>query len=1064
MSKIKDFFFVKHSVMAGSITILIMLVGVISLLSLPIEQYPDIAPPTIYVETSYTGADANTCMNSVIIPLEESINGVEGMDYITSEATSAGEITIKVIFKQGTNADMATVNVQNRVSKAQGLLPAEVTKVGIQVYKSQMSILQVSTLESTDGRFDENFINNYLDINVLPAIRRVTGVGKVQCFGNTYALRIWMKPDEMALYGLVPEDIFNAIGSQNLVSPAGSLGENSKNTFQYTMEYSGRLKTVEEFNDIVITARNDGELLRLGDVAEVELGAIKYLFTSQVNSHPGVVLLVNQAAGANATAVNAELNKLFKDMEADLPPGLKFNILMTSDDFLYASIHNVVETLVIAILLVVLVVFFFLQDFRATIIPSISIIVSLIGTFAIVKVAGFSLNILTLFALVLAIGTVVDDAIVVVEAVMAKLENGVKSAREATNQAMHEVSMAVISCTLVFMGVFIPVTFMSGTSGTFFTQFGITIAASVGLSCINAMTLCPALCAVMLRPEEGEPKGFIKTVKKAYNASFTALQTKYASGVKKWMKKPAWSWLLLVLAVVLLVLSMKATPSALIPQEDQGVIMMDVTTPPGYTLEQTDKVMDKVQEVVMKNDEVEAISRTTGAGMIAGVSSNNGMFIIRLKNWDDRKGLEHNINMIIGRIYMGCQGIKEASVLPFQMPQIPGYGTGSAIELKLQNKTGDNPEQFKLKADDFCTKLRQRPEIATVFNTYSDNFPKYKVEIDPVVCSRSGVAKSTVLQTLGSYCGGAYISDYNEYGKVYRVMAQAYPEYRLNPQSLNNMFVRVGNGKMAPLSQFVTLIPTMGSSLEKRFNLFSDMEISVSAAQGYSTGQAHRAIKEVFDETMGSANYKYDYAGMAREEEVEAGSNTTTFIYIICFLIIYLIMACLYNSWYVPVAVLLSVPFGLLGAYGFTAPLAKLGFTNNIYLQTGVIMLIGLMSKTAILITDNATHKRHAGMEIAEAAFSACKERFRPILMTVACMVIGMIPLFVASGAGSVGNRSLSLGVIGGMIVGTIAMLFVVPVFFIFFQKLHEKATGETPEQWRAEAEAEMEPLPVVNE
>ncbi|MBQ0088841.1 MAG: efflux RND transporter permease subunit [Prevotellaceae bacterium] len=1039
----KQYFFIKHKVMAGAIAILTLLIGFISLSTLSVEQYPDIAPPTIYVETSYTGADANSVMSSVIMPLEESINGVEHMMYMTGQASSDGSVIIQVIFEQGTDADMATVNVQNRVSKALGLLPSEVTKVGVQVYKSQNSILQINSLRSSDGKFDQNFIANYLDIHVLPRIRRVDGVGKVQLFGNTYSLRIWMKPDVMAQYGLLPNDVFAAIGTQNLVAPAGSFGESSNNTMQYNMEYKGRLKSIEEFDNIVIKSSNDGTILHLCDVADVQLGALSYTFKSSVDGQPGVTFIINQAAGANATEVNAEINELYKDIQDELPPGLEFSLVQTSDDFLFAAIHNVVETLIIAIILVILVVYFFLQDIKATIIPSISIIVSLIGTFAVVKLAGFSLNILTLFALVLAIGTVVDDAIVVVEAVMAKFDAGYKSSRKATNDAIHEVFTAIISCTLVFMAVFIPVTFMPGTSGTFFTQFGITIAVAVGLSGINALTLCPALCAMIMKPKTGEEKkDFNHYVKVAYNAAYGSIYNKYVGSVQKFLKRPIWSWVILVISLVLMVWLMKTIPGDLVPQEDQGVVFINVSTPPGYTLEQTEKVLEKVEKIVAKNEEVVNVTRISGYGLISGASSNAGTVFARLKNWEEREGIEHSINMIIARIYYDCKEISEAQVLPFQMPQIPGYGTGNSIELVMQDQTGGDMNVFLSNVNKFSEALQKRPEIASVYNSYSNDFPKYKVDIDASVCQRSGVSPQDVLEILGSYCAGAYISDYNQYGKIYRVMAQSSPEYRLNIASLDNMFIRTNSGEMAPLSQFVTLIPSSGSSVENHFNMFSSMTLNVDAAEGYSASQAMNAISEVFDSEMPDG-FGYEYSGMSRETAKSLGSNDTVFIYCICILLIYLILACLYNSWFIPFAVLLSVPFGLMGAFAITAPFSIFGFTNNIYLQTGVIMLIGLLSKTAILITEFAVDKHKQGMSIHEAAFEACKDRLRPILMTVATMIIGMIPLVIEGGAGAMGNRSLALGVIGGMSVGTIALLFVVPVFYIFFQKLHEKIQGK---------------------
>ncbi|MDO4800710.1 MAG: efflux RND transporter permease subunit [Prevotellaceae bacterium] len=1038
----KSYFFISRKVMAGAIAIVTLLIGFISLTSLPIEQYPDIAPPTIYVETSYTGADAASCMNSVIMPLEESINGVEHMTYMTSEASSTGDVVIMVYFEQGTDPDMATVNVQNRVSKALGLLPAEVTQVGVQVYKRQNSTLQIAALKSIDGRFDGDFIANYIDINIKPRLLRINGVGNVQNLGNTYSLRIWMKPDAMLQYGLVPPDVFAALSTQNIVSPAGSLGEYSDNTYQYTMEYKGRLKSISEFEDIVIKANLDGTMLRLRDVADVELGALNYTFTSSVDGEPGVVFMISQVAGANATSVNNQIDQLYKEIEPQLPPGLEFCKLQNANDFLFAAMHNVIETLIIAIILVVLVVYLFLQSFKATVIPTISIIVSMIGTFAIVKMAGFSLNILTLFALVLAIGTVVDDAIVVVEAVIAKFDGGETNPVKATNSAIHEVFTAVMSCTFVFMAVFIPVTFMPGTSGTFFTQFGVTLAAAVGLSGVNALTLCPALCAVMLRPEGNEAKKNINYfVKKAYDAAYGSLFRKYTRAVGKFMKWPAVSWIGLVAAAVLMVWLMKITPTALVPQEDQGVMLVNVTTPPGYTIKQTEEVMSRVEKIVSKYEEVEHIAKVTGFGIISGMGSNNGLLIIRLKNWDEREGIEHSMDMLQYKLYTECQSIKEAQVLPLQQPQIPGYGQGNAIELVMQDHQGGDSKAFLANVKKFISELQNTPEIGSVYMSYSDDYPKYSVDVDATICQRAGISPKDVLSVLGSYCGGAYVSNFNQYGKIYRVMAEAPTDYRLDPQSLTNIYVKTAQGTMAPISQFVKLTSMVGSNSEKRFNLYSSITLSITANSGYSTGQAMEAIKTTFDKSM-PTGYGYEYGGMSREEQANAGSNMTVFIYLICVILIYLIMACLYNSWFIPFSVLFSIPFGLMGAYLITAPLTPFGFTNNIYLQTGVIMLIGLLSKTAILITEFAVDKRKQGMGIYDAAYAACKDRLRPILMTVACMVIGMVPLVVEGGAGAMGNRSLALGVIGGMVIGTVALIFVVPVFYMFFQKLHERVQG----------------------
>ena len=1043
----KNNIFINKYVMACAISIVIALVGFICITALPVEQYPNIAPPTVRVSTSYTGADANTIMKSVVQPLEENINGVPGMTYITSTASASGEVEIQVYFKQGTDPDLAAVNVQNRVSRATALLPAEVTKVGVQVNKQQNNILHIGAVKSVDGKYDADFIANYIDINVRPRMMRITGVGDVQSLGNTYALRIWLKPDVMAQYGLSPENVFAAIGGQSFVAATGSLGERSDNAYQYSLEYKGTLKTIDEFNDIVLKTSAGGHVLHLRDVADVEIGAVSYNFISTIDGKPGTMYLVFQAPGANATEVNARIKQLYKDLKPTMPAGLEFEILQTSDDFLFAAIHNVVETLVIAIILVILVVYFFLQNFKATIIPSVSIIVSLLGTFAIVAIAGFSLNILTLFALVLAIGTVVDDAIVVVEAVMAKLESGISDPKTATREAMSEVSVAVISCTLVFMAVFIPVAFMPGTSGTFFTQFGVTLASSVGLSCVSALTLCPALCAIMMRySKDGkEKKNLNYYVTKAYNASYNAILAKYSKSVSAFIKRPWISGALLLVAAVLLFIFMRGLPTGLVPEEDQGVFFAEVRAPEGCTLHETQEIVKKIEEKIKKIPELESYAVVNGFGMIANRSAScYATLIIRLKNWDDRPGMNHNIMLVYGRFAAECMSIKNALVIPFQMPQVPGYGSSNGVNLVLEDMQDRPMTEFNADATKFLAKLNERPEIMMAMSTYSERFPKYQVDVDATQCDRAGVTPAEVLNTLGAYCGGAYIGNFNQFGKVYRIMANASPEYRLDPSSLNNIFVRVGDGKMAPVSEFVTLTEIVGSASVEHFNLFQSITCSVMTANGYSEGEAHKAIAEVFKETMPNG-YSYEYGAMSREVEETAGSNATALIYLICVILIYLILASLYNSWFTPRAVLLSVPFGLMGSFGITWLASRFqlpGMENNIYLQTGVIMLIGLLAKTAILITEFATERRAQGMSIRDAAFAACKERLRPILMTVLSMIVGMIPLIIAGGAGANGNRVLALGVTAGMAVGTLALLFVVPVFFMVFQKLHEKYQG----------------------
>ena len=1021
--------------MAISISILILAIGIISLVTLPVEQYPDIAPPTVYVAANYTGADADAVMNGVIMPLEESINGVENMIYMTSTATNNGSATIQVYFKQGTDPDMAAVNVQNRVTQAQGLLPAEVTKIGVTTMKRQTSFLQINSLVCTNGRYDQEFIGNYLDINVVPQIKRIAGVGDVMAMNAPYSIRIWMKPDRMAQYGLVPSDISAVLATQNLEAPTGSLGENSDNVYQLTMKYRGRLKEVSDFDNIVVRAQADGSVLRLKDVADVELGALSYSYEGEMDGKTAVAFMAFQTAGSNATAVNAEITALLDKLSEDLPEGLEFVNMMSSNDFLYASIDSIVETLIIAIILVILVVYFFLQDFKSTLIPSISIIVSLVGTFACLSAAGFSLNILTMFALVLAIGTVVDDAIVVVEAVQEKFDSGYKSPYLATKDAMGDVTMAIISCTCVFMAVFIPVTFMGGTSGIFYTQFGITMATSVGLSMICALTLCPALCAMLMRPASGtkSAKSINGRVRAAYNASYTALLGKYKKGVMfaihhRWM-----CWAALVAAVVLLVFFMNTTKAGLVPQEDQGVIMANVSAAPGSTLKETTQVLDKVDAILTNTPEVAHYQRVAGYGFLSGQGTSYGMIIVRLKDWSEREGSEHSAEAVMARLNAQFAQIKDAQIFCFQSPMIPGYGMGNSVELNMQDKTGGDMTTFYHTVLQYLGALNQRPEVAMAYTTYAENFPQISVDVDAAKCMRAGISPNEVLSVLGSYCGGSYVSNYNKFGKMYRVMLQADPKYRLDQMDLNNMFVRNGT-EMAPLSQFVTLTKTEGAEIKNRFNLFSSISVNVNVADGYSTGEAQKAIAEVAEQMLPSG-YDYEYGGISREE-ASTSQWQTVFIYSICIFLIYLILSCLYESFLVPFAVILSVPFGMFGSFLF----AKLfGMENNIYMQTGMIMLIGLLAKTAILITEFAIERRRKGMGLIESAYAAAQVRFRPILMTVLTMIFGMLPLMFSSGAGANGNSSLGTTVVGGMLIGTLALLFVVPVFYIVFEYLQEK-------------------------
>ena len=974
-------------------------------------------------------------MNSVIMPLEESINGVENMMYISSTATNSGPATITVYFNQGTDPDMAAVNVQNRVSMAEGLLPAEVTQIGVTTMKRQTSFLQIDALSSPDGCYDENFIANYLDINVIPELKRIQGVGDVQELGDTYSMRIWLNPERMAQYGLQPSDITAVLDEQNIEAPTGSLGENSSNIFQYTMKYHGRLKDMTEFSNIVVRSNEDGSVLRLKDVAEVELGRESYSYHGEVDGKPGVTFMIFQVAGSNATEVNAAITAKLEEMSESLPAGLEFVQMMSSNDFLFASIHNVVETLVIAIILVILVVYFFLQDFKSTLIPSLSIIVSLVGTFACLVAADFSINILTLFALVLAIGIVVDDAIIVVEAVQAKYDIGYKSPYQAAKDGMADVLAAVVTCSIVFMAVFIPVCFIGGTSGVFYTQFGITMATSVGISLISAMTLCPALCAILMKPSDGSksPKSFNGRVRAAYNASYSAILNKYKKGVMYAVHHRWMVWSSLAAAVILLAFLMSTTKTGLVPQEDQGTIMVNIGTSPGSSLAETNKVMEKVKAILDEMPEIDHYSTTAGYGMLSGQGTSYGLSIVKLKNWDEREGSEHTADAVMARLNARFAQIKEASIFCFQPAMIPGYGMGNSIELNMQDKTGGDMATFYQNILQFISALNQCPEVAMAYTTFSMDYPQIAVEVDAAKCKHAGLAATDVLDALGTYCGGSYVSNYNQFGKVYRVMLQASPEFRLDEHSLDNMFVRNGE-EMAPISQFVTLKTVLGTEVSNRFNLYSSIQVNVNPAEGYSSGQTQQAIKEVAEQIL-SSGYGYEYGGMAREEATSGGSQTI-FVYAICIVLIYLIMVCLYESFLIPLAVILSVPFGLLGSFLFAR---CFGLENNIYLQTGMIMLIGLLAKTAILITEYAVERRRRGMGIVVSAYTAAQARLRPILMTVMTMIFGMLPLMFSNGAGAHGNGSLATGVIGGLLVGTLALLFVTPVFYIVFEYLQEK-------------------------
>ena len=1029
--------FIERPVLSAVISITIVVVGIIGLFSLPVEQYPDIALPTIMVSTTYYGASAETLQKSVIAPLEEAINGVEDMTYMTSSATNSGSVSITVYFKQGTDPDMAAVNVQNRVSRATGQLPAEVTQVGVTTSKRQTSILQMFSLYSPDDSYDENFLSNYISINLKPQILRISGVGDLMIMGGEYSMRVWMKPDVMAQYKLIPSDITGVLAEQNIESATGSFGENSDETYQYTMKYTGRLITPEEFGDIVIRSTDNGEVLKLKDVADIQLGQDSYAYHGGMDGHPGVSCMVFQTAGSNATEVNQNIDKLLEEASKDLPKGVELTQMMSSNDFLFASIHEVVKTLIEAIILVILVVYVFLQDFRSTLIPLVGIVVSLVGTFAFMAIAGFSINLLTLFALVLVIGTVVDDAIIVVEAVQARFDVGYRSSYMASIDAMKGISNAVITSSLVFMAVFIPVSFMGGTSGTFYTQFGLTMAVAVGISAINALTLSPALCALLLKPyinEDGTQKNnFAARFRKAFNSAFDVMVDKYKTIVLFFIKRRWLTWSLLACSVVLLVLLMNNTKTSLVPDEDQGVIFVNVSTAAGSSLTTTDKVMERIEKRLIEIPQLKHVQKVAGYGLLAGQGSSFGMLILKLKPWDERPGDEDNVQSVIGQVYARTADIKDASVFAISPGMIPGYGMGNALELHMQDKMGGDMNEFFTTTQQYLGALNQRPEISMAYSTFDVRYPQWTVEVDAAKCKRAGITPDAVLSTLSGYYGGQYVSNFNRFSKVYRVMIQADPVFRLDETSLDNAFVRMSNGEMAPLSQFVTLTRSYGAESLSRFNMYNSIAVNAMPADGYSTGDAIKAVQETAEQSL-PKGYGYDYGGITREENQQSG--TTIIIFGICFLMIYLILSALYESFIIPFAVLLSVPCGLMGSFLFAW---MFGLENNIYLQTGLIMLIGLLAKTAILLTEYAAERRKAGMGLIASAVSAAKARLRPILMTALTMIFGLFPLMMSSGVGANGNRSLGTGVVGGMTIGTLALLFIVPTLFIAFQWLQER-------------------------
>ena len=1050
--------FINRPVLSTVISVVIVILGLLGLVSLPVTQYPDIAPPTVRVNTSYQGANAQAVLNSVIAPLEEQINGVENMMYMTSTATNTGDASIEVYFKQGTDPDMAAVNVQNRVSKALGLLPSEVTQVGVTAEKRQTSMLLGFAFFSPDDRYDIKFLENYANINIIPEIKRIPGVGDAMVMGADYSMRIWLKPDVMAQYGLMPTDVAAALAEQNIEAAPGQFGEEGDQSFQYIMRYKGRLQTEEEFGDIVVRATSDGEVLRLKDIANIELGRLTYGFSNHVNGHEGVTSMIFQTAGSNATQIINDIKSYLERIKPTLPPGMDYVILLDTNDFLFASIHEVIKTLIEAFILVFLVVYIFLQDFRSTLIPAIAIPVALVGTFFVLYLIGFSVNLLTLSAMVLAIAIVVDDAIVVVEGVHAKLDQGYTSARKASIDAMSELSGAIVSITLVMMAVFIPVSFMTGTSGTFYRQFGLTMAIAIGFSAVNALTLSPALCAVFLKPhrEEGEKKmSLIDRFHASFNAAYDVTLKKYKKSVLFFIHKRVLSFLIVAGSIVALFLLMKITPTGMVPNEDTGTVFAAVNLTPGTSKERTEAVMQQIDSLVAANPAVKSRTSITGYSFMGGQGNSYGTSIIKLKDWSERQGEGMSSDDVVGALTMQTrQLVKDGQVMLFAPPMITGYGASNGFEFNLQDKTGGDLDRFFEVAQQFLGVLNQRPEIMYAMTTFNPNFPQYMVDIDAAKCKQAGLSPSDILTTLQGYFGGLYASNFNRFGKLYRVMIQADPEARISPESLNGIMVRNGT-EMAPITQFMSLRKIYGPDNINRFNMYTSMKVSGMPKPGVSSGEAIKAIEEVASQML-PTGYGFEFSSLSREEQ-STGTSTTAMIFLLCLVFVYLLLSAQYESYILPLAVILSIPFGLLGTFIFAQ---IMGVENNIYLQIALIMLIGLLAKNAILIVQFALARRESGMSIASAAVYVAAARLRPILMTSFAMIIGLLPLMFASGVGANGNRSLGAGSVGGMLIGMILQLFVVPALFVAFQALQEKFK---PIQWKdpdsSELDAEMQDL-----
>jgi hydrophobic/amphiphilic exporter-1 (mainly G- bacteria), HAE1 family len=1042
--------FIDRPVLSTVISIIIVILGVLGLTSLPVSQYPEIAPPTVSVSANYQGASAEVVMNSVVIPLEEQINGVEDMSYMTSTSNNDGSASINIYFKLGTNPDLAAVNVQNRVSRATPLLPQEVTRSGVTTSKRQSDNILILSLYSENKEYDDTFLQNYANINILPKIKRVPGVGDAVIFGQRdYSMRIWLKPDVMASYGLVPSDVTALLAEQNIEAAPGQLGESGDQSFQYALKYKGRLKSTEEFEQIVVRATDNGEVLRLKDVARIELGAVSYAGSARTNGNKSIAIAIAQTAGSNAQEVIEGSLKVLDIAKESFPKGVNYATLINANDFLDESITKVIHTLIEAFLLVFLVVFVFLQDWRSTLIPAISVPVAIVGTFFFLSLFGFTINLLTLFALVLAVGIVVDDAIVVVEAVHAKMEAGEHDPKKAAHSAMNDISSAIISITLVMSAVFIPVSFISGSAGVFYKQFGLTLAVAIVLSAINALTLSPALCAIFLKPhsEEEKKKGFLQRFYSSFNIAFEATTIKYRKSVEFFIKRKWLAFLGIAIFAGLFILLLNITPKAFVPGEDTGAILSDVSLPPGTSLERTEEVLLQIENKVKDLPEIKEVLRISGRSLISGTGSNYGMVIVKLKPWAERPDANQEISAVVGELFKRAAAVKDAKVLFFARPTLVGFGFTNGFEFQLQDQKGGTIKELSEVNNKFLGALNSRPEIKYAATSFSPNYPQYRIDLNVPAIKNSGLTVTDVLGTMQGYYGGVYASNFNKFGKQYRVVYQAEPKFRTDPESLNNVMVRNNQGQMAPISQFVTLEKVFGPQAIDRFNLFTSVKITGAPNEGYSTGDAIKAVQEVASQSL-PIGYGYEFSGMTREE-ISAGSQTT-YIFLLCLIFVYFLLAAQYESYMLPFAVLLSLPVGLAGAYIFAY---LFNVSDNIYLQITLIMLIGLLAKNAILIVEFAADARRKGWSIPQAAVQGATARLRPILMTSFAFILGLMPLMLAKGAGAVGNNAIGTGAIGGMLIGTVLGVFVIPVLFIIFQGLQERVSTKTIETTKGDVD-----------